>query len=174
MEPVIGTLSPPTAPPNQAVSSPGMAQSSPIIWITGQPGAGKSTLGRALMEELKGAGIPVFMVDGDDLRALTANADYSAAGREANIRRAQDIALYLSRQGQVAIVAVVAPFRWLREEFKARAHVKEVYVHTTEVRGREHFHSDEYGAPESDYLDLDTSNQPISDGVAAVRAFADL
>ena len=54
------------------------------------------------------------MVDGDDLRALTANADYSAAGREANIRRAQDIALYLNEQGQVAIVAVVAPFRWLR------------------------------------------------------------
>ena len=79
-----------------------------------------------------------------------------------------------SRQGQVAIVAVVAPYRWLREEFKARAHVKEVYVHTTEVRGREHFHSDEYGAPEADYLDLDTTDRPISDGVAAVRAFANL
>lgn len=151
-----------------------MADSSPIIWITGQPGAGKSTLGRALMAELREAGMPVFMVDGDDLRGLTANADYSAAGREANIRRAQDIALYLSRQGQVAIVAVVAPYRWLREEFKSRAQVKEVYVHTSEVRGREHFHSDEYSAPEADFLSLDTTDLPVSDGVAAVRAFADL
>ncbi len=151
-----------------------MAEGSPIIWITGQPGAGKSTLGRALKADLQEAGHPVFMVDGDDLRALTANADYSAAGREANIRRAQDIALYLSRQGQVVIVAVVAPFRWLREEFKARTNVKEVFVHTTEVRGREHFHSDEYGAPESDYLDLDTTDSPVESGVAAVRTFAGL
>ena len=151
-----------------------MAEGTPIIWITGQPGAGKSTLGRALHADLKGAGRPVFLVDGDDLRALTANEDYSPAGREANIRRAQDIALYLSRQGQVAIVAVVAPFRWLREEFKARAQVKEVYVHTTEIRGREHFHSDEYGAPESDYLDLDTTHAGIEEGVAAIKAFAGL
>ncbi len=151
-----------------------MAEGSPIIWITGQPGAGKSTLGRALKADLQEAGHPVFMVDGDDLRALTANADYSPAGREANIRRAQDIALYLSRQGQVVIVAVVAPFRWLREEFKARANVKEVFVHTTEVRGREHFHSDEYGAPESDYLDVDTTDSPVESGVAEVRTFAGL
>ncbi len=151
-----------------------MTKEHPIIWITGQPGAGKSTLGRALMEELKAARHDVFMVDGDDLRALTANADYSQSGREANIRRAQDIALYLSRQGRISIVAVVAPFRWLREEFKARAHVKEVYVHTTEARGREHFHSDQYGAPEADYLDLDTTDISIEQGVSAVREFAGL
>lgn len=151
-----------------------MVEEQPIIWITGQPGAGKSTLGRALLDDLKTKGHPVFLVDGDDLRALTANADYSPAGREANIRRAQDIALYLSRQGQVAIVAVVAPFLWLREEFKKRAPVKEVYVHTSEVRGREHFHSDEYGVPESDYLDLDTTNISVGEGVDRIRTFAGL
>ena len=51
-----------------------MSFEQPIIWITGQPGAGKSTVGRALMTGLKTAGHDVFMVDGDDLRALTANA----------------------------------------------------------------------------------------------------
>ena len=151
-----------------------MADAKPIIWITGQPGAGKSTVGRALLEALESKGKKAFMVDGDDLRALTANADYSQAGREANIRRAQDIALYLSRQGCIAIVAVVAPFRWLREEFKARANVKEVYVHTTDIRGREHFHSDEYGATEVDYLDLDTTDATVEGGVAAIMAFAAL
>lgn len=151
-----------------------MAPEQPIIWITGQPGAGKSTLGRALLEDLKSKGHDAFLVDGDDLRALTANADYSPAGREANIRRAQDIALYLCLQGRISIVAVVAPFLWLREEFKARAHVKEVYVHTTEARGREHFHSDEYGAPEEDYLSLDTTDLSVDEGVVAIRAFAGL
>lgn len=151
-----------------------MPQQHPIIWITGQPGAGKSTVGRALLDELKREGVDAFLVDGDDLRALTANADYSQAGREANIRRAQDIALYLSRQGRVAIVAVVAPFRWLREEFKERADVREIYVHTTEIRGREHFHSDEYGAPESEFCDLDTTNLSVEEGVARIRTFAGL
>ena len=63
-----------------------MADHKPIIWITGQPGAGKSTIGRALLDSLREDGVDAFLVDGDDLRALTANADYSAAGREANIR----------------------------------------------------------------------------------------
>ena len=151
-----------------------MAAEQPIIWITGQPGAGKSTIGRALLDSLRKDGVDTFLVDGDDLRALTANADYSPAGREANIRRAQDIALYLSRQGWVAIVAVVAPFKWLREEFKARATVREVYVHTTEIRGREHYHSDEYGAPETDYLDLDTTEANVAQSVQEVRRYADL
>ena len=151
-----------------------MAAEQPIIWITGQPGAGKSTIGRALLDSLRKDGVDTFLVDGDDLRALTANADYSPAGREANIRRAQDIALYLSRQGRVVIVAVVAPFKWLREEFKARATVREVYVHTTEIRGREHYHSDEYGAPETDYLDLDTTEANVAQSVQEVRRYADL
>ena len=151
-----------------------MAELQPIIWITGQPGAGKSTVGKALLDDLTQEGQDAFLVDGDDLRALTANADYSQAGREANIRRAQDIALYLSRQGRVAIVAVVAPFRWLREEFKARAQVKEVYVHTTAIRGREHYHSDEYGAPEENFLDLDTTDLSVEEAVGRVRHYADL
>ena len=151
-----------------------MAEERPIIWITGQPGAGKSTVGKALLESLQSAGQDVFMVDGDDLRALTENADYSQAGREANIRRAQDIALYLSRHGRVVIVAVVAPFLWLREEFKSRANVKEVYVHTTEVRGREHYHSSEYGAPETDYLNLDTTDISVEEGVNAIIGFASI
>ena len=151
-----------------------MPNEQPIIWITGQPGAGKSTIGRALLEDLRNDGLDAFMIDGDDLRALTANVDYSDAGREANIRRAQDIALYLSRQGRVTIVAVVAPFRWLREEFKGRAHVKEVFVHTTEIRGREHFHSDAYGAPASDFLDLETTDASVDKSVQRVRAYADL
>ena len=124
----------------EAVSSPDMAEGSPSFGSCRDNPEQEIDLGsRALLEELREAGQAVFMVDGDDLRALTANADYSRAGREAGIRRAQDIALYLSRQGQVVIVSVVAPFRELREEFKARANVKEIFVHTTEVRGREHF-----------------------------------
>ena len=66
-----------------------------IYWFTGQPGHGKTTLALALIAHLRASGTEPFHVDGDDLRALTANA--GRAGREANIRRAQTIAHYLQR-----------------------------------------------------------------------------
>ena len=47
-----------------------------IFWFTGQPGSGKTTLGKALLDKLNDA----FHIDGDDLRGLSANADYSELG----------------------------------------------------------------------------------------------
>jgi adenylylsulfate kinase-like enzyme len=134
-----------------------MTENHPIVWITGQPGAGKSTLSRALIAHWQTGGKRCFLVDGDDLRGLTANADYSRAGCEANIRRAQDIALYLAGQGCHVVVAVVAPYRSLRENFKAHTNVCEVFVHTREVRGRENFHSADYEPPLDRFVDMDTT-----------------
>ena len=67
--------------------------------------------GQGAHRSLEGQGIEPFHVDGDDLRALTSNADYSRAGREANIRRAQTIAHYLHNQDRVVVVSLVAPYR---------------------------------------------------------------
>ena len=47
-----------------------------IFWFTGQPGSGKTTWGKALLDKLTDA----FHIDGDDLRGLSANADYSELG----------------------------------------------------------------------------------------------
>ena len=49
-----------------------------IYWFTGQPGHGKTTLAKALLAHLKAQGTEAFHVDGDDLRTLTTNTDYSA------------------------------------------------------------------------------------------------
>jgi adenylylsulfate kinase-like enzyme len=134
-----------------------MAQIHPIVWITGQPGAGKSTLSRALLAHWQVLDERAFIVDGDDLRALTQNVDYSRAGREANIQRAQDIAQFLAGQGCRVVVAVVAPYRALREDFKLRTQVREVYVHTSKPRGREHFHSEDYEQPLEGFVEIDTT-----------------
>ncbi len=128
-----------------------------IFWFTGQPGSGKTTLGKALLEKLDGA----LHVDGDDLRGLVHNVDYSEQGRINNIRMAQSIAMFLDNKEQDVVVSVVAPYRWLREEFKARHKVNEIYLHTTEIRGREHFFAKDYEPPEENYLNIDTTNVSV-------------
>ena len=136
-----------------------------IYWFTGQPGHGKTTLAKALIAHLRAQGTEPFHVDGDDLRALTANADYSRAGREANIRRAQTIAHYLQNQGRTVVVSLVAPYRDIREELKANAEVTEVYVHTNEKRGREDRHATDYEAPLENFIDIDTTGRSEEDSL---------
>ena len=128
-----------------------------IFWFTGQPGSGKTTLGKALLEKLDGA----FHIDGDDLRELVHNVDYSEQGRISNIRMAQSIAMFLDNKEQDVVVSVVAPYRWLREEFKARHKVNEVYLHTTEKRGKEKFFVENYEPPQENFLDVDTTNVSV-------------
>ena len=58
------------------------------IWLTGQPGSGKTTLANLLFYHLKenSPNKSFFNIDGDDLRDLFQNKDYSREGREKNIR----------------------------------------------------------------------------------------
>ena len=141
-----------------------------IYWFTGQPGHGKTTLAKAMLDHLAAEGIEAFHVDGDDLRALTTNADYSRGGRENNIRRAQLLAHYLQSKGHTVVVSLVAPYRDIREELKAAADVTEVYVHTTETRGREEKHASDYEAPLTDFIDIDTTGKSVEESLQEVIA----
>ena len=62
-----------------------------IYWFTGQPGAGKTVLATALKQEMDNT----FHIDGDDLRAIFDNKDYSETGRRKNIELAQQLAHFL-------------------------------------------------------------------------------
>jgi len=135
-----------------------------IFWFTGQPGSGKTTLGKALIEKLD----DVFHIDGDDLRDLSANVDYSEQGRISNIRTAQSIAMYLDNKGKNVVVSVIAPYKWLREEFKERHKVNEIYLHTTEIRGREDYFAEGYEAPTENFLDIDTTDILVGDCIEKI------
>jgi len=129
------------------------------IWLTGQPASGKTTLANLLIEELQknSSENTYFNIDGDDLRNLFQNKDYSRKGREANIRLGMSIAAYLVNKGYVPIISLVSPYKYLREEFKSKYKVLEVYMHTTEIRGRENYFVDDYEPPTSDFIDMDTT-----------------
>ena len=132
-----------------------------IYWFTGQPGSGKTTLALELMKQLPSTSR--VHIDGDDLRDIFVNKDYSEAGRRKNIERAQDIAKFLSIKGYSVVVSLVSPYKDQREKFKSENSVVEIYVHTSEIRGREHFAVNEYEPPTENYLDLDTTNQTIEE-----------
>lgn len=129
-----------------------------IYWFTGQPGAGKTTLCQYL--KLNKFKRKCMHIDGDDLRDLFHNKDYSEEGRRKNIERAQTIAQYLNAKGYTVLVSVVSPYRDQREAFKKMLgnQLVEVYVHTSNDRGRNDFQVQEYQAPEENYIEIDTTD----------------
>ena len=131
------------------------------IWLTGQPASGKTTLANLLIEELSSITpkINYFNIDGDDLRDLFQNKDYSRKGREANIRLGMSIAAYLINKNCVPIISLVSPYRFLREEFKSKFDVLEVYLYTSEIRGKEDYFVDDYEKPLDSFLEIDTTHQ---------------
>ena len=128
------------------------------IWLTGQPASGKTTLANLLIEELRKDNNIYFNIDGDDLETSFKIKDYSKKGREANIRLGMSIAAYLINKNCIPIISLVSPYLSLREEFKSKYKVLEVYLHTSEIRGREDFFVKDYEPPQKNFLDMDTTN----------------
>ncbi len=130
------------------------------IWLTGQPASGKTTLAKMLLKKLsKESHKKIFNIDGDDLRNLFQNKDYSRKGREANIRLGMSIAAYLINKNCTPIISLVSPYRLLREEFKNKFNVLEVYLHTSEIRGREDYFVKDYEPPIQNFIDMDTTTK---------------
>jgi len=128
-----------------------------IYWFTGQPAAGKTVLANMLKEKLPNA----FRIDGDEMRDLFSNKDYSIKGRVENVGTAQRIAHYLHNQGHDVIVSLVSPYIDQREDFKKLVGIEnlvEFYVHTSEPRERDHFKTYAYVPPISDFVDIDTTH----------------
>jgi bifunctional enzyme CysN/CysC len=82
------------------------------VWITGLPAAGKSTLGSALVTYLVDHRRPAFVLDGDNLRqGINADLGFSAEDRRENVRRTAHMARLIADAGNVAVVAVISPYK---------------------------------------------------------------
>jgi bifunctional enzyme CysN/CysC len=104
-----------------------------VVWFTGLPGAGKSTLARALERKLFSRGGSPILLDGDTLRAgLNGDLGFSPQDRRENIRRLAEIATHLARNGHIAIVAAVSPTAEDRAQARRIADdtFREIYVAT--------------------------------------------
>jgi adenylylsulfate kinase len=104
-----------------------------VVWLTGLPSAGKSTIAAALAARLAGDGRAVEVLDGDVVRPeLCADLGYSRADRNENVRRIGYVADLLARHGVVAVCPVVSPYRSARDAVRERvgAGFVEVWVST--------------------------------------------
>lgn len=151
-----------------------------IYWFTGQPSHGKTVIAELLKNHLiYEMNVPeqeVFRIDGDEMRELFTNKDYSMGGRVKNIDAAQKIAHYLHNQGKIVLVSLVSPYLDQREEFKATLGegMVEFYVHTSEPRERDHFAVKGYQAPVENFVDIDTTTATPKESLEEVLQWVKL
>lgn len=90
-----------------------------VYWVTGLSGAGKTTIGKGLYEALKDRSKSIVMLDGDELRRIFRNSDYSLEGRERLAIQYSNLCHLLSEQGIDVICCTIAMFdscrQWNRE-----------------------------------------------------------
>ena len=91
-----------------------------VLWFTGRPSAGKSTLAVEVEHRLFRKGYNVYVLDGDNVRrGLNANLGFSPDDRAENIRRVGEAAALFADAGIVCITAFISPYRSDRERARA-------------------------------------------------------
>ena len=136
--------------------------------MTGQPGSGKTTLATAFIESVKESNpnTKIMNIDGDDLRNISKNRDYSKKGRIKNISTAISIMRFLANKNYICVVSIVSPYKFLRDELKDDFTFLEVYLYTTEIRGREDFFAKDYEIPvDPKHLAIDTGKLTIKESL---------
>lgn len=103
------------------------------VWLTGLPGAGKTTLARALKQILDRRRISACIIDGDQLRqGLSRDLGYTTSDRMENVRRAAELARLINLSGVTAIVSLISPLvaqRRRAREIIGADNMIEVHVH---------------------------------------------
>lgn len=105
-----------------------------VIWLTGLPASGKTTLAIKLKQLYEAQGSRVYLIDGDELRlGLNADLTYTDLDRSENIRRTVELTKILLSLNIVVIVAMISPFRkdrQLARETIGSRYFYEIFVST--------------------------------------------
>jgi len=87
-----------------------------VIWFTGLPASGKSTIAHHLEKDLFDRGIRSYVLDGDNVRhGINANLGFSRDDRKENLRRIGELSKLFVEAGIVVLAAFISPYREDRE-----------------------------------------------------------
>lgn len=93
-----------------------LEQEPTVVWLTGLPGSGKSTIAHALERRLFDLNRQVVVLDGGNVRlGLSRDLGFSANDRAEHVRRVAEVAAILSATGAIVVVASVSPYSADRE-----------------------------------------------------------
>lgn len=139
-----------------------------ITLLFGQPHSGKTTIAHSLQTRLfieYGQHIPI--IDGDEIRDIFKNKDFSKEGRLRNLQRISDIATFLSYKYPHVIISAVYPYKEARDYLKElnSNHVLTVELQYILNRGRENFHVKDFECEKSgvNHIRLDTDEFTIEE-----------
>jgi bifunctional enzyme CysN/CysC len=105
-----------------------------VIWFTGLPGSGKSTIANLLEQKLHAAGKHTYILDGDNLRQrFNKDLGFNETDRIENIRRIAEVASLMVDAGLIVLVTSISPYRADREIARslfAQGEFIEVFIDT--------------------------------------------
>ena len=149
-----------------------------LIWLTGLPCSGKTTLALSLEKFLFEKGYQTVLLDGDKVRnSLNKDLSFSKNDRDENIRRIAEISRLFIKSGLIVIASFVSPYTEQRESVSkivGKNDFFEIYINTSleecirrDVKGMyakaikgeiKNFTgiSDPYEAPINPFLRIDT------------------
>jgi adenylyl-sulfate kinase len=105
----------------------GMSEKEFVLWFTGLPSSGKTTLAKIMADKLKDLGMKVELLDGDEVRkSLSPDLGFSKKDREIHAQRVAYLCKLLSRNGIVSIVSLISPYKASRQH--ARDHVGDKFI----------------------------------------------
>jgi adenylylsulfate kinase len=161
------------------------------VWFTGLPSSGKAALAEALSTQIEQRGLVVELINSGRMRQtpLGASLGFSKDDRDTNLRRHAFAAHLLVRNGVVAVVSAVSPYRATREQIRTElVDYVEVYVSTPaaacverdtqgiwakalngDIRGFTGV-DDPYEAPQNPEVEVDLSQLSLEAGARRVMA----
>ena len=92
-----------------------------VVWLTGIPATGKTTVARILRDELTSRDVPTMLLDSDELRrVMTPAPTYSEEERDIFYRTIGYVAELAANGGSVVVIAATAPKRSYRDHVRGK------------------------------------------------------
>lgn len=145
-----------------------------VVWLTGNTGAGKSTLAEGMKEYFneqehgEDRARRILVLDGDEMRAtVSVDEGLSPEDRRKHNLRVARLANLMSEHGFLVLVAVIAPFATVREELQSICDPLWVYVNRDGLGGADR----PYEAPVNPSLTIDNNTVSPEEGRNLLKNF---